>query len=480
MTMTEATVLLIALILPWLMGVGLMRLLLRSPEISRCTTWGYGYVAGFMLLTLILRGYAGWADQHHFWSIAVLLAGVTALLMLLGWRPSGRPREAPHGLADAWPREAWQRVAFVVLLAVLLARLLDLTLEVVWQPLYAWDAWAAWAPKARVWLEHRALVPFVDMEAWVEAGDGLRYTGVAWDYPPAVPLIQYWMALSLGEWDDSLVNLPWVLLPAALGLALYGQALTWRISPLLALIGVYCLLSLPLLNAHTGLPGYADLWLAAGYGMASMALFQWLRTRDRDQLLLAALMAAACPLIKHEGWVWALSLVPITAWGLMSPPVRAATKVGLAVGVVVIAAAIALDHYGYWDWYVDKHGILPETLVLPVVGSVQLAYSPVWAAVGKNLLWLDSWHLLWLALAAALVYGLTDRGVRQLSYLAPMGAQAALALSIVFAIFFLTENAAWARDYTSLNRVLLQVVPMLVFFGLAVLQARLEHSQALG
>src|SRR5690606_35915618 len=114
----------------------------------------------------------------------------------------------------------------------------------------------------------------------------------------------------LERWDDSLINLPWLLCAGALGLAFYGQLRYWRLTPLASLLGTYLLLSIPLLNTHIALAGYGDLWLATTYSLAGMALLPWLRTGDSRQGWLALLLALACPLLKREGLIWILPFLP--------------------------------------------------------------------------------------------------------------------------------------------------------------------------
>ncbi|MCB1797174.1 MAG: hypothetical protein KDJ70_22680, partial [Candidatus Competibacteraceae bacterium] len=149
---------------------------------------------------------------------------------------------------------------------------------------------------------------------WLMDASDSNYALAAWNYPEAVSLLALWPTLAFGGWNETVAHLPWLGVALALGLGFYGQARFWGASPPVALIFVGLLLSLPMLDTHVALAGYADIWLAATFGLASCAFLQWARTRDRWQGLLALLLALACPWIKREGLVWALLLLPAAIW----------------------------------------------------------------------------------------------------------------------------------------------------------------------
>ena len=61
------------------------------------------------------------------------------------------------------------RYLFIAILMWLALRFALLLLDVVWTPLYPWDAWIQWATKARVWYALGQIVPFGRSEAWFAA-----------------------------------------------------------------------------------------------------------------------------------------------------------------------------------------------------------------------------------------------------------------------------------------------------------------------
>ncbi|MDP4030344.1 MAG: hypothetical protein Q8P42_15420 [Gallionella sp.] len=430
--------LLAALFLPWLLGVvGLRARWLKPGDIAWPTLLGYGYLAGALATTLVMRLLDLLGMRLGFLNIALALV----LLIALGiWAGRGMPW---HGLrigSDWRALAGWHKAAFAGLLALIVVRLAGLGLEIIWQPLFPWDAWSQWATKARVWYETGHLIPFAPPDVWLQGG--AVYYDRAPHYPPAIPLLQAWISFGLGRWDDTLMSLPWLMGAVALTLAFYGQARQWGIAPLFAMMFTYFLISLPLLDAHVALAGNADLFLGAAYGLAAFAFFHWTRSRATWQGAMAILLGAGCILLKQPGIGWALTLLP-AFWVALAP--RAGLIGTLTLGVLGLAGLLLFGQGGFH--------LLGYTL--------KFAYTPVWLPLWDNLAVLDNWHLLFYLAAAALLAFLPRLFAP--AYRA-MTVAVGSALAFILAIFFFTHVSAWVEDYTVINRALLHLVPMLLFY----------------
>ena len=117
--------------------------------------------------------------------------------------------------------QATLHIVVILVLAWIALRFVVLLLDVIWTPLYPWDAWIQWATKARVWYGLGHLVPFGRSGAWF-AANGAMWLDASPDYPATVPLWQVWSSIALGRWDDALMNVPWWLVAVALALTVYG------------------------------------------------------------------------------------------------------------------------------------------------------------------------------------------------------------------------------------------------------------------
>ncbi|MCP5195252.1 MAG: hypothetical protein H6974_00390 [Gammaproteobacteria bacterium] len=465
--MMEAFQVGLALLIPWLAGTLWVRAWWRdAPPGVWPLAMGYGYLLGSLTAILLLRAQAAVGLPMDLGG-PLLILGLLALAGGgLAWR---RIPSLPSNCILSGEKErygVWRTGLCILLLLWLGWRFYLLAQEVWLRPLYPWDAWTTWMVRARVWSELRQWVPFVEPHRWLADASGSVYTIHAWTYPEAVSLLALWPTLAFGSWNETVAHLPWLGLALALGLGFYGQARCWGVSSLTALIFVWLLLSLPMLETHVALAGYADLWLAATFGFATWAFLQWARTRDAWQGWLALLLALACPWIKREGLVWILLLMPAATVVWM--PRRYWSW--LAGGGALLAGGWCVT--GGWTFTVAGLGevwLTPQVLQLPWLGRFELQYHDVWAPVARNLLLLGNWHLFGYLLLAALLASL-PRIVAEAWRLAGMVLVAA-GLLMLFILFFWTEAYLWAEQYTSINRVFLHFVPTLLFWAMTVLQS---------
>jgi hypothetical protein len=316
-----------------------------------------------------------------------------------------------------------------------------LGLELAWRPLLPWDAWAQWATKARVWYEYGKIAAFVDPATWLESGSGMQFVDAHPDYPATVPLLQVWTALCLGHWDESLINAPWLAILSALGLAFYAQLRRIGIGMAQAMLFSYLLLSMPFIDLHVAVAGYVDIFIAAAYGMATMALWQWTRLRGRTDALLAVLCALACIVIKKEGVVWALTLLP---------PVLVAINRRVGLGVVSLLGVAMLIYLVFGP---SELHVLGYTL--------RTKFSNVWRPLFEHFFEMDNWHLLWYLVLA--VIALRWRTVFSAAT-APMTVTMLGGFAFVFIVFFYSSAAFGVADETLVNRLPLHMVPALAFY----------------
>lgn len=406
---------------------------------------GYGYFVGALLLTLWMRGVSAMGARFGWLSIGVPLTLIAAALAAYAVR-SGHLRIAPARDALAalvrpgLPR--WQQVAWVLLVAWLALRFALLGAEIAWQPLYPWEAWAQWATKARVWYEVGHIVPFVSAQDWLQGTDG--FFDAAPNRPATVPLLQVWSSVSLGRWDDSAMNWPWLMMPIALSLAIYGALRAFDVAPLAAFVGAYLVASLPLLDVHVALAGYPDLMQGAVYALSALAFHRCAIARSPGDAALALFLALCCPLVTTAGTVWTLTLLPGVI--LVVLPKQGPRIVGAMFGAVALAV-LALTR--------NEATLAGHRL--------HLDFRSPWNALGLHYFLLGNWNLLW--------YGaipLAAIGWRRLFRppLAPLAAVIAAGLAFLLAVFSFTNVAAWVGDPTAGNRATLHLAPLLVCFGM--------------
>lgn len=360
---------------------------------------------------------------------------------------------------------SWQRAAWWLLLVLVLLRLLLLGAEAAWRPVFPWDAWSAWALKPKSWILLGHVEPYVSMLDWLADPHAATRTAATWNYPELLAWIEVWFASGAGGWNEPLVNLAWSGALAAFLLSAYGY---WRgfgigASPAMGL--VFALASLPLLDAHVALAGYADLWLALTLGLALLAWSRWLLLRERGQWWLAIAFAACLPAIKLEGAIWLALFGAVVAYELVPARWRRRAVAGglavLASGLVLVGLHLAVPGSGWlrFDW---------RSVQLAAAPTLELGWHPVGGAMLASLFTLPNWHLLWYVLPLLIVlrrrFLLLDRTARLL------GLFVLLQFIALFVLFFFTDAGAWAADFTSANRLILQLVPGVFVFIAALLR----------
>lgn len=464
----------LALMLPWLAGALWVRSGWRDdPAGIWPMALGYGYLLGMLVVTLLLRLQEALGLPPSFAGPAVVMAILTILGAWRLWRRVALDRLRLQDAGTFGVELSWQRIVFVLLLVWLGWRFATLAQELWLRPLFPWDAWTTWTVRPRVWAELRQWVPFVDPIRWLGDASGSLYTIDAVNYPITVPLLALWPTLAFGVWNDTAANLPWLGAALALGLGFYGQTRSWGATPLAALIFTWLLLSLPILDTHVALAGYADLWLAAFYSLAVIAFFQWLRTGDRRQAGLALLLALVCPSIKLEGMVWVLMFIPAlaVAW-LRGKALWALVGIVAVLGLVwILSGGVAFVAPG-----LGEIQLRPDLIQLPWLGRFALHYRSSWEPLFTNGFVLVNWHLLWYLALAAWVVAVPRIRVERWRRI--MALFIGCCLLMLFVLFFLTDAQRWAEQYTSINRVFMHFVPALLFWMMAVWVKPVDYDRA--
>jgi hypothetical protein len=424
------------------------------PAGERAWLVGSGFLVGAYALTLLMRALAvaglSWSRWNVGAAMLLVLAGAAALIARSHpWRdwPAKLSAEASAAWTTASGAHATgvERWLWRALLAWIVLRFALLAAENATRPLYGWDTFMQWATKARVWFETRTMLPFAPFDVWLPAQGGV-YFDAAPHYPGTAPLWQVWSALLIGRWDDSHTNIIWWCIALALTLAIYGFLRGAGCSRLVALTGAWFVSSLPLLDVHVALAGYADLPIAVYITVATLAGSRFARSRSPRDLVLFVGLLTALPLIKSPGRAWALLLLPgflvalRPAWGLRVTAVLAAIG-GLVLLVVAQGTPVVLGYRMTLQWGLNWQSIV----------DAYFLYA--------------NWHLLWFTVAAAALLG-----GRQLFALdvAPLSATLVLGFLFLFAGFAFTNAAAWVEDQTTVNRATLHLAPLAVVWLMLV------------
>ncbi|MET0229817.1 MAG: hypothetical protein ABW186_02680, partial [Rhodanobacteraceae bacterium] len=273
--MGSSALYLFAWLLPLLAGSGVW-LALRDVRArgDAFAAIGGGWLVGVFLAAACARASASGDTAlavAHAWP---WLGGIGVLAWTIAIARMRRAVVPPFAVEPAVPIAV--RVAAALLLAWIALRFASIGEEALLHPVFPWDAWSAWSTKPKAWFYLGHAEPYVSMTEWLARSQDPLRTQAAWRYPELLAWIEVWFASGASAWNEPLVDFAWCGALAAFAFAAYGYWRANRLAPWLALALVYALVSLPLVDAHVALAGYADLWLALTLGLVSLAWTRWL------------------------------------------------------------------------------------------------------------------------------------------------------------------------------------------------------------
>lgn len=448
-----------ALIVPWVCGALWCACLLgNTGRHNLPMLLGHGFFVGYFINTVVIRVWDACGLRLAFMPLlAIMLVlcviGWIVLVRYAGYNTVQQPRQKLSVVA---------RVFVGVLLSLIVWRYATLFQELLLRPLYGWDSWMNWMPKAVVWYHQMSLVEFVSPQTWLDAGTASTYTlgnAQAWDYPISVPIIQLWAMLGAGTWDHPALLLPWLLVPPCLALIFYGHLRLAGAAVPLSLGACYVLLNMPYINVHSVLAGYADLWLGAAFAAAICALYELRRSPDCRYAILCLILAAFCAQLKVPGMFLALIIVIFIArtylnmalWQELS---LAATLVLAFLVLLTVGVSFNFPHLGQviLSW---------EEMRVGRAGVFKLQYHSVESAFFESYFRMINWNLLvYFTLAITAISAFAGAWKRRpgSELLAVFGG-----FIFVTAVFTLSGYYSQALNFVALNRALLHIIPALVF-----------------
>lgn len=245
---------------------------------------------------------------------AVLAAGV-----LLARRGDGRRLPRP-GLA-----------AGVVLLVLAV-----LAVDLWFQPLWAYDAWTFWTPKA-----HGLSVLGLDSHWFAQPVLANR------DYPLLLPAVEA-AGFRFTGYETSLLDVQSLVFVAALLLA-FAELVIPRAPRWAAVVPVLLVLAPSLADQLAS--AEADIPLAAFFACAAAAAFLWWQERDRSTLVVFGVLCAGVAATKAEGTPFVVALTTPFALVLLRSSRRAASQLALVAAAALVVGILP------WRIWADHHGI---------------------------------------------------------------------------------------------------------------------------
>jgi hypothetical protein len=412
----------------WAAGWGVHRLI--TGRSRRCGGGATAYLVGVasvgVLATLLLLAGA----SLRVWQIVVLCA----VLAACGFVRDRRIRLSVPHVAPWWA--GLLVAAFLVVLGI----------DLLFQPLWAYDAWAQWTPKAK------SFVLFNGLDA-----SYFRSSAPNSDYPVLVPALEAIDFRFMGGFATQVLHLQFFLLIAG-----YAGALFELLLPRARAVFVWALVATVVVAPSLGIQAayaLADVPLAVFFSLAGLFAWIWLEERGGAALVLLGLFSAAALAAKNEGELFVgtlfVVLLLLFAWQRSWRPAALTVAAGVAALVGFLPWRLWARAHHLTDYYAGSSPSLHHLSRVPIAAGRLLreAFDPT--------SWLALLPLAVVAAALAWIYGGARRG--------PLLVGALVALTYV-ELVYVYWSTALPFDYdldTTARRVIMS--PLLFAAALAPL-----------
>jgi 4-amino-4-deoxy-L-arabinose transferase-like glycosyltransferase len=298
---------LVALVIPAILGFLIVSILLRDETTSGlserlCMAYplGMGLVTVQMFLLALVR------VSLTLWYVAIpIMIEIVGLYLWIRKSKVVLVKTSSFGLFseifgadDHWLK----KISLIVLIALVVIKIGSIFVETYLRPIFAWDSFANWSASAKAFYYSHGLL----LDALPEDFFGKGLLNRNSNYPPHNPLMQVWMSLWIGHFDEVFVKFwsPIYLLAMSVYLYVFMARETSR---LIALSMLVLFLSSPLLSIHS-IEAYSDVPLSV-YILFSLIMFFFAMRGKYGYWTLMGLFSAEALFTKDEAPFFVLPLL---------------------------------------------------------------------------------------------------------------------------------------------------------------------------
>ncbi len=262
--------------------------------------------------------------QLSSWLVLCALAIAAVLLTILHRQRISQAKE--HVAKIIWPVTGTERFWTASLGLIIAGHYCLALVSHSIHDVFPWDAFTTWMYKSKAWVLDDHLTPVIGTIEWLSSQVTNSVPLHASGYPDFVSVVAAWVSSLTGTWQPSAASLPWAAAGLAALLATWGLLLAAGMTTTLAFVGTFMLASLPLLDMHIALAGYADIWMTLYSGIGLASLVVWAATSRESPsrkpitepiLWLGCALLLAGTQVKLEGSLWLIIGVVFIAIKLM-------------------------------------------------------------------------------------------------------------------------------------------------------------------
>ena len=298
---------LVALVIPAVLGFLIVSILLRDETTSGlserlCMAYplGMGFLTVQMFLLALMR------VSLTLWNVAIpIMIEIVGLYLWIRRSKVALIKAPSFGLfGEIFGADGhWlKKISLITLTALVIIKIGSIFVETYLRPIFAWDSFANWSAGAKAFYYSHSLLLDTAPEDFF--GKGLLNRNA--NYPPHDPLMQVWMSLWIGHFDEVLVKFWSPIYLLAMSVYLY-VVMARETSRMIALAMLVLFLSSPLLSIHS-IEVYGDVPLSV-YILFSLIMFLFAMRGKYEYWTLMGLFSAEALFAKDEAPFFVLPLL---------------------------------------------------------------------------------------------------------------------------------------------------------------------------
>ncbi len=349
------------------------------------------------------------------------------------------------------------------LFGLILLRIAFVLFENLIKPVITVDAFANWSFRAKVFFVESGLL--LNPESNYLLGAGHVF------YPLNIPLMETWIFNVLGYWNDELIKILFGLFFISLLIVFYSSIKRFA-SRFVALLSTYLLSTLPLLVHHATI-AYADLPVCAYFTASVLFMFNYFKSNDNKYLYISALLAGIGTWTKTEGTpLLIINLVVLAIFYYRSKHEKMdAIKNTLSYFMLALIfklpwSLVNMAYHVPKNLYhrIQYENIFANIYRIPVI--ISYFYN--------KMFFYGNWNIAWFVFLVFLI--LSYNHLKELRKFYTLIYIFLFFMAFSF-MYYITENYRWLLDGTTLNRNVLVIMPLVIYFIATNLQDFLTQFQ---
>ncbi len=451
---------LFALAVPLLIGYCFVSVILKdSKDSSPLERFALAFIIGTGILTAEMLLFSLFQVQLSITGLTIPLVIVLILLTamiikrkscfvdLAGWK--GLFKEM-----FSWRKEDQRFSSFLAektLIAAISLKIFYVLFETLIKPIVGFDAFAYWSMKAKIIFAEKGIAATQETLRYYKQFHG--------SYPAHIPFLETWMSMCLGSWHDVLIKIFFPVFFICTIFLIYSSLRRSK-ERINSLFFAFLFASLPFATCHAAI-AYADFPIAVYYTASILFLYRFIKEGKTPFLIISAVTLGISGWTKNEGLAFVfLNFILLISFltFIKNLDLKEKAKQFLAYAGTTLLFILP------WEIFKKVYNFPASRDQMPQISKLFENFERLPVIIIKfyeKMFFSGNWHLLWILVFLTIIFYFRKVVAPPRIYLL-----AALILNILLLafIYYSTPSYVFLLDGTTLNRNLLILCPLAVFF----------------